>query len=72
MITLKPTSFTQIYVSDVGYLVIFQENSANACEETVMLSPDQSKFLFDFINEHFEDQRKKWSESIHVKDEEDT
>lgn len=65
MIKLKSSNETNLYISDVGYLVIVQEDLINNQEETIMLSPDQTRAVVDFINKHMEEQQKKWMETIY-------
>lgn len=67
---LKLARETNIYISDVGYLVIVQEDLINNCEETIMLSPDQSKSLMVFLSQNIAEQQKKWVETINQEDEE--
>lgn len=68
---LKLARETSIYISDVGYLVIVQEDLIKNCEETIMLSPDQSESLIVFLSQNMAEQKKKWVETIYQEDQEE-
>ena len=68
---LKLARETSIYISDVGYLVIVQHDLINNCEETIMLSPDQSESVLVFLSQNMTEQKKKWVETIYQEDQEE-
>lgn len=58
---LKCAYETEIYISDAGYLVIKQENDIN---QMVMLTPEQTSDLFDFISMNREEHLDAWSADL--------
>ena len=57
---LRPTERTTVGITSAGYLVIKQESDAPGYEESIALSPDQSKALADYILANVEKQEAGW------------
>ena len=52
---------TEFYVSDSGYLVIKQEHIECGYEAQFLISPDQTKVLFNLLPDLMQEQTGKWN-----------
>jgi len=52
---------TEFYVSDCGYLVIKQEHIECGYEAQFLISPDQTKVLFNLLPDLMKEQTTKWT-----------
>jgi|TARA_R110000868_G_scaffold154153_1_gene380202 hypothetical protein len=60
---------TQFYVSDVGYLVIKQDTGFNKTDEHYLLTPEQTKILFNLLPDLMKQQTERWT-GLYVVDKE--
>jgi hypothetical protein len=65
---LHPSYETEFYVSDVGYLVIKQDCFFDDQKLQFLLSPEQTKVLFDLLPELMEEQQESWTGLIEEDD----
>ncbi len=58
---LLPSYRTEFYISDCGYLVIKQEHIECGYEAQFLISPDQTKVLFNLLPDLMQEQTGKWN-----------
>jgi hypothetical protein len=60
---------TEFYVSDVGYLVIKQECFECGHETMFLITPEQTKILFNLQQEIMQQQKVRWNGIYQPKEE---
>jgi hypothetical protein len=51
---------TDVYVSDVGYLVIEQDLNDGDGDRTFLISPEQTKIIFAILPSLMKEQEERW------------
>ena len=51
---------TDVYVSDIGYLVIEQDLNDGDGERTFLISPEQTKIIFSILPALIKEQEERW------------
>ena len=51
---------TNVYVSDIGYLVIQQDLNDGDVDRTFLISPEQTKILFAILPSLMKEQEERW------------
>ena len=51
----------EFYVSDCGYLVIEQQSIEFGNDVSFLISPEQTKILFNLLPELMQEQKTKWT-----------